>query len=270
MRYIRFGNPSLVLLCVSLFTLVLTQPSEAVNSVSNVQMVASSPAALEYGMNVNITFDYSTDDAGGARIFMRPFSNGSLTPNYAASGSSLYPTGNGSGSAFFTITSGLANVDHIRVQILNSDQSTLLSETFLPVTYHFGPSGTITNIHLIPSSPATLTLGDQVDIGFDYSTPVAGGVRIFFRPFTGGSLTPNYGAGGSPLFGTGSGSGTTFFTITTAGAVVDAIRVQVFNDSQSTMYLEFLFPVDYTFQAPAPVKPTTWGQIKSRTWNQTP
>ncbi|HAD12736.1 MAG TPA: T9SS C-terminal target domain-containing protein, partial [Saprospirales bacterium] len=45
----------------------------------------------------SVSFQYSTTESSGIRIFPRPWTNGALTPNYGASGSGLY-TGSGSGN----------------------------------------------------------------------------------------------------------------------------------------------------------------------------
>ncbi|MEW6571572.1 MAG: hypothetical protein AB1390_10445 [Nitrospirota bacterium] len=87
------------------------------SSISDIQISPASPSALPFNTHVDITFNYSTTEAAGMRIFPRPMTNGALTPNYAASGSPLYATGSGSGSAYFTITSGETTVDQIRFQV---------------------------------------------------------------------------------------------------------------------------------------------------------
>jgi hypothetical protein len=107
------------------------------HTVSNIQLSPASPALLTFNQNVNITFNYSTNETGGVQIFFRPFTEGDLTPNYAAHGSPVYPVGDGSGTGFFTITTGTVDVDSVRVQILNADQSVLLNELFIPVDYSF-------------------------------------------------------------------------------------------------------------------------------------
>ena len=111
------------------------------NSMHNIELSPPSPASLYFNDDVNITFDYSTNEFGGVRIFVRPFTDGSLTPNYAAHGSPLYPYGSGSGSGLFTITSGEVIVDQVRFQMWNGDQTELLVESFIDVEYHF--KGTI-------------------------------------------------------------------------------------------------------------------------------
>ena len=107
------------------------------DNISNIQLSPISPASLTFNQYVNITFDYTTEVAGGVRIFARPFSGGSLTPNYAAHPSPLYPVGSGSGTGNFTIKSGDAMVDQIRFQMYNADQSVMLLEFFIPIEYHF-------------------------------------------------------------------------------------------------------------------------------------
>ncbi len=119
----------------------------------------------------------------------------------------------------------------------------------IPIYPTIPPTGdnTITNITLDPSSPASLELGEEVTVNFDYSTVASGGVRIYVRPYTNGESTPNYAAHGSPLYETGSGSGDGFFTITDMPARVDQLKFEMTNDGQTETLLEFYMPVEYTF-----------------------
>ena len=218
--------------------------------ISNIQLSPASPACLTFGQKVTITFNYSASETGGTLIFVRPFSSGSLTPDYAAHPSPYYPAGTGTGSGDFTIMSGDVIVDQLRFQLKNSDQSKILLEFFIPVEYHFS-SHAIDNIQITPNSPASLVFGQNVNITFNYSTNYPGGVRIFARPITAGAATPGYGAHGSPLYPTGSGSGTGFFNIGSGNAVVDHIRFEMYNDNQSQLLLEFFLPVNFRFAAHA-------------------
>ncbi len=215
-------------------------------SISNIQLSPSSPASLAFNANVNVTFDYATEEAGGVRIFARPITNGSLTLNYSASGSPIYPAGSGSGSGNFNITSGEVVVDEIRFQMWDANQTTLLLEFFVPVDYHFS-THSISNITLLPPSPAFFTFNQNVNLTFDYTTDESAGVRIFARPITGGSLTPSYSASGSPIYPVGSGNGSGNFTITSGDVIVDEIRFQMWDANQTTLLLEFFIPVEYHF-----------------------
>jgi hypothetical protein len=218
------------------------------NAITSIALTPATPNLLAFNQDVNLTFNYSTDVAGGVRIFARPFTNGALTPGYAAHGSPLYATGSGSGNGFFTITSGAVTVDQIRFQMYNADQSQLIFEAFIPVHYQFrAATNAVTNVTLNPATPNLLALGQNVNLTFDYTTSVAGGVRIFARPFTNGALSPSYAAHPSPLYATGSGSGTGSFTITSGAVTVDQIRFQMYNADQSLLVFETLIPVHYQF-----------------------
>ncbi|MCI0512868.1 hypothetical protein L0128_06620, partial [candidate division KSB1 bacterium] len=216
------------------------------HSISNIKLNPETPTAMLFNQNVNIAFDYVTVEAGGVRIFARPFSGGSLTPNYAAHGSSLFPMGIGTGSGYFNIQNGSTVVDHIRFQMTNADQSQILFEMMVPVQYPYSDHG-ITDITFSPTSPAYLTLNQDLNFKFKYQTNQAGGVRIFGRPMTNGATTPGYSAHGSELHPTGSGSGAGFFNIQSGDVKVDHVRFQMLNADQSKLLLELFVPVDFYF-----------------------
>lgn len=216
----------------------------APHAISNVIATPASPNGLLFGENVSISFSYRTSEAGGVRIFPRPFTNGSLTPSYSPSGSPLYATGSGTGTASFTITQGRNTVDAIRFQMWNANQTSLLLEWFVPVNVHFG-SAKITSLNLAVPSPAYFTNGENASMTFNYTSPMQ--VRIFPRPFSGNDLASGYAASGSPLYASGSGSGNATFTITSGVSTVDKIRFLMTNDAQTTELIEWFVPVQYHF-----------------------
>jgi len=216
------------------------------NAIGNVHISHDSPSSLLFGQNVDITFDYATSEPGGVRIFARPMTNGATTPGYGAHGSPLYPVGSGSGSGYFTISAGVTHVDNVRMQMYNSDQSQLLLEYLIPIDIHYAAHA-IKNIVVSPTPPHGMLFNENVIVSFDYSTPEPGGVRIFARPFSGGGLTPNYGASGSPLYPAGNGSGTGDFTIMSGNATVDQIRFQMYNNDQSQLLLEYFVPANFPY-----------------------
>lgn len=218
--------------------------------VTDIDLAPDSPNILRTNQNVTFTFNYISNQPGGVRIWARPFSNGALTPNYAAHPSPLYPMGSGVGNGFFTITTGDVVVDQIRFQIYDSTGSTLLFEAFLPVYLRFTDAiHAVTNIALTPDTPDVLGLSQSVSFTFDYITRQPGGVRIWGRPFTNGALTPSYAAHGSPLHPTGGGSSSGFFTITNGQPVVDQLRIQMWDDAQSTLLFEAFLPVYFRFSS---------------------
>jgi len=119
---------------------------EGPNTITNIELSPPSPAQLNYGDDVDVTFDYTTDDPGGVRLWVRPFTSGSMTPDYGAHGSQLYPAYAGSGIGFFTIKSGPVAVDQLRFQMTNADMDVTHLEFYIDVSYGYGepPSGTNT------------------------------------------------------------------------------------------------------------------------------
>ena len=103
----------------------------------------------------------------------------------------------------------------------------------------------IDNIQFLPNSPASLRLGSQVKVKFDYSSPQE--VRIFVRPMTKGALTPNYAASGAGLSPAGKGVGEGNFTIKKRAAFVDQVRFQMYNNDQSKLLFEKLVKVRFSF-----------------------
>jgi hypothetical protein len=216
--------------------------------ISNVSLSPVSPALLASNENVNLTFKYIAKN-GNVRIFARPMYNGALAPNYAAHGSPVYSASSGSGTGFFTLTSsGL--VDQVRFQIYDATSNALLYTTYKSVSYTFD-NYRISNVSLSPASPATLDINENVNVTFKYIAK-NGNVRIFARPMRNGSLAPNYAAHGSPLYTAPSGSGTGYFTLTSAGNV-DQVRFQIYDATSNVLLYTKYVSVNYSFINPARV-----------------
>ncbi len=107
------------------------------NSVTKVTCNPPTPNILLNNQKITITFSYATTQPEGVRIYARPISDGSPSANYLASSAPISPTGSGTGTQNFTITSGNITVDQIRFQMYNADHSRLLFEAFVPVHYDF-------------------------------------------------------------------------------------------------------------------------------------
>jgi len=93
------------------------------------------PAVLDADERVYVTNEYTTTAAGGVRVFLLPYSDGAPSPNYAVSGSPLYPVGTGTATNYFRITSGQVTIDQIRMMMTSADQS----ETYLDFRRDRGP-----------------------------------------------------------------------------------------------------------------------------------
>ncbi|HEY7185284.1 MAG TPA: hypothetical protein VH436_01985 [Vicinamibacterales bacterium] len=114
----------------------------AAHSVTQLVLTPDTPNILKFGQNITVNFSYDTTQVGGVRIFVRPISldalgNDMLTPNYAACPSPLYPTGSGTGSCTLTITDVDANVDKLRIQMWDANQTVRLFNMKVPVSYKF-------------------------------------------------------------------------------------------------------------------------------------
>lgn len=111
--------------------------SAAGHSITGIGLNPSTPNVLVNGQNVEISFSYSTTQPGGVLIWARPFVGSSLAPEYAASPAGISPTGSGTGTQRFTISTGNVSVDRIRFQMWDKGQTELLFEAFIPVSYEF-------------------------------------------------------------------------------------------------------------------------------------
>ncbi len=210
----------------------------------------ASPNILRAGQSLAIDFQYNTTEPGGVRIDIRPFTDGALTPNASPVSSPLYPpASDGKGSTSFTITSGAAVVDELRVQMWNAARTVLLFEASLPVFYYFSDATSLAyNFVLDASSPNVLLLNQELTFRFDYLTREAGGVRISGQPFSAGQETPGADVSASPLYPAGGGSGSGRFTVTGAQVVVDALRVRVLSESSAAVLMEVFLPVYFRFK----------------------
>lgn len=220
------------------------------HAVSNVSVDTGRVASLRQGVDrVNVTLDYFSDEPSGLRVFIRPLTDGALTPGYSAHGSPLHPTGGGSITGFFEVGSE-ALVDAIRVQVLNADQSSLLYERRVPVSINFGPDA-ITNVSYSLRTPALISNGSDLEVSFDYLTTAPQDSRIFPRPLTDGSLTPSYAACGSPLYPGDTPANSCNYTIRAGDIQVDETRFTVENDGVGTPRYVYRHPAGHYFGAAA-------------------
>lgn len=198
-------------------------------------------AFLPHGKQVNISIDYKVDEPGGARIFARPYTLGTPTPGYGASGGPLVGPGIGTASQFFTIDYGEQTVTHVRVTMVSPDLSVTYLEIFVPVHFKFAPIG-IFNIQTSHLEYSRLPHERSLVVDFDYMTNQTQNVRIYARPFTDGQLTPGYSASGSQSLPP-SGSSSQNFSFEQDADVTD-IRFRVFANDNTTLLDEFFLPFD--------------------------
>ncbi len=107
-------------------------------------MVPESPAALKFGEDVEVTYDYNVTRTDGARIWVLPQTNGDNAPKLKYEGSPKF-TGKGTTTVKFTVAEGDSTVvDQVKIQIGTGGYSLLgtvfwdpLDDIFEPVDYTF-------------------------------------------------------------------------------------------------------------------------------------
>ncbi len=108
-------------------------------NISNLVFDPTWPETLNYGEQVTFEFDYYLDERFPMYINSHPFSGDNITPNYLASGKTLYDWFKGRGSGSFTVNpqTGPIVVDQIRFQIIPIYENIILYEFFFPVNFTF-------------------------------------------------------------------------------------------------------------------------------------
>lgn len=172
------------------------------HGVYHIEMSASSPSWLRHGVNLDIGFDYASDHPGNLRITARPFTDGSLTPGYGASGSASLPP-SGSYSQWFNFTQD-RDVDEVRFQISTEDWSTLLYEVFVPVDLHWRSHG-LANLRLNPPPPRSMVYGERVYSAYEYDAPA--NFELWPAPCFEGSYCYPFYFRGCPAGGYPAGTG---------------------------------------------------------------
>jgi hypothetical protein len=198
------------------------------HGVYNIDVNHSRYSRLRHGMDLEMTFDYATSEAG-CRIFARPFSSGQLTPGYSASGSADLPP-SGTASQHFSFDAD-ADITHIRFQMVALDNTTVLREFFVPWPAAWRQWGvydlsfnhdTLSSLHHDQNLVTSMTV--------DHEDP--DGLRVWTWGVAGGSYAPNVAYQGSILEPAGAHDITRYFHVTGGTTVVEAVRVTVGQSDQ--------------------------------------
>ncbi|MEW6216764.1 MAG: PKD domain-containing protein, partial [Candidatus Bipolaricaulota bacterium] len=177
----------------------------AAHAITNIRFDPPSSAALGFNDRVTFTFDYSTTDPGGVRVFATLMTGGSRSPGQGHGGYRLYPAGEGSGSAFFTISSVEQTVDQVHLQMWDSDQTRLLYETFVDVRFTFRGDAQPNQppVAQFAFSPASPTVSQMVTFDGSGSHDPDGSIQSYAWQFgdgatgIGSSATHTYSSVGS-------------------------------------------------------------------------
>ena len=254
-----------VLILAGLF--VLTERASAAAQVTVTSLSPSSPSVLLVGTPVQVSFDYVAQQQN-TRIVAIPYTQGFPTPEDSIHTDTLNGSGSGSGTCTFTILDGIVNVDELHLEMRSgTEPDSLLFSTIVPASYAFNAKGSVYDLSFDPPSVgAMMEFTDNVHITFSYKTSEAQGVRIFFQPYAGYAAAPSSAYGPSVILPGGSGSGQSYFTLTSEPAIVDRVRVQMWRANLSVLLVEAYLPVSYVFGVPTAPEPVTWGKLKLKRW----
>lgn len=135
----RFKTSLLLLLLTPIFG-CSKDDDKKVSTVTIVTLSPQSPASLSFGERVTITYDYDILEEDGVRIWVQPYTGGSITPNYIYTSSPLFQ-GKGSRNVTITVTAGESEVvvDQLIIKIADSTGDNTILEQFETVDYTFGP-----------------------------------------------------------------------------------------------------------------------------------
>jgi len=98
------------------------------HDITNIVFNPTSPASLDWDEDVYITFDYQTEETNGIRISVSAEASNNPSADIATSGSALLTGVTGSGDTYFTVRSGDAVIDYVKLTMYNESFSTVLFE----------------------------------------------------------------------------------------------------------------------------------------------
>ncbi len=208
----------------------------------NIQMDYGQYNRLPHGRNLNIDFDYAADTAENIRIGARPFTDGTLTPGYFASGSiSLPPSGSYSQNFYFN---GDTDVTDIRFQLFSNDFSTLLYEFFIPYDIHWREVG-LYNISFDWPDGEFLHNSQNLTATFTVEHSSTEDRHAWAWCTTDGSYSPGGVYQGSPVVPSGPQTVTRYCRINTGEQDMDG--VQFIFGIPTEMMMDFIVPVNHHY-----------------------
>jgi hypothetical protein len=123
----------------------------------------SSPAVLDVGEQVDITFTYAHDEAAGVRFTSVPFTYAGPSPGHTSSGSPLYPP-TGNATQFFTLTAGDYLVDRVVTYMYDESGLVVLMSCSVDTEFTYGGAGGISAVAELPAAGGPL-------LGQNYPNP---------------------------------------------------------------------------------------------------
>lgn len=211
------------------------------HGVYNIEMDRSQYSRLPHGMDLNMTFEYGVD-APGCKIYARPFTDGSLTPGYSASGSADLPP-SGAYDQNFSFD-GDADITDIRFQIFALDNTTLLDEFFVPYDCHWAEWG-VYDISFNHDSVTSLHNNQDLVGSFTFDHQETQDFYVWVWSIQDGYYCPDSVYQGSVAEPPGPHPVTRYTRVDSGTQTVDAARIIV--GTPTEVYMEFDIPmlIDY-------------------------
>ena len=216
--------------------------------INNLVFSHTQPSWIQYEDDLYIEHDFISDEPG--LLYVRPFYQGSLVPDYGASGGVEITPPMDFGSHFFTIYSGPSPVDALRFQFLSLDQSEILWEDFILVNYNWDAHG-LSNLGFDWDSNQYLSFDQYVTGTFDYTTSDPNGVRIYCLGARDNEIVLTHlNAEGSVLLPAPTGNATRWFRYLN-DQDINQVCFSMRNEDQSETYLDAFVPLDIFYRAHA-------------------
>ncbi len=210
-------------------------------------------SVLKHGQHFSVTFDYHAADPLGCRVYVRPYTNGALTPGYSASGSALLPQA-GTTTQWFTFA-GDADVTHLHYSV-NDHEGVTIFERDIPYPLHWRSLG-IYDIGFDRAPETSLHNSQWLTTTFTLDHDVAGGVRVWARPMIDGNYPPQFSWQPSGIESAGVHAVSRFCGIQTGEQDINGVEIQVASAATTEILLETLIPVDLHW-APHAIQGLVW------------
>jgi len=131
--------------------------------IGNISFHPSSPAVLDAGEQIDVTFTYAHDEAAGVRFTSVPFTYAGPSPGHAVSGSPLYPP-TGNATQFFLLTAGDYLVDRVVTYMYDESGLIVLMSCSVDTEFTYGGAGGISAVAELPTAGGPL-------LGQNYPNP---------------------------------------------------------------------------------------------------
>jgi len=192
--------------------------------------------SLHNSQNLVGSFIIDHEVSGDLHVWMWSIQAGTYCPGSVYQGSIPEPPGPHGVTRYTRVNTGTEAVDAVRFIV--GTPTEVYMEFDMPANFYYGPHA-LQNFDFSPAYPAILSLGETLNMTFDYLTDEGAGVRIFARPAYHEEGLMGMTSAGSPLHPAPSGSGTFWCRYDGVEQIADSVRFQMVTEDQGEMLLEW-------------------------------